>query len=125
MPAATAVRFDDQVHLHPVRYLAGLARALTGAGARIHEQTRAISVKDTDGGVEVTTASGDVNQARHAVVATLLPIGTIGGFFARTTPTQSHGIAVRLPVEAPTGMAISIDSPIRSTRPWPGGGQNA
>ena len=46
VPAATAVRFDDQVHLHPVRYLAGLARALTGAGARVHEQTRAISVED-------------------------------------------------------------------------------
>jgi len=122
VPAVAAVRFDDQLQLHPVRYLAGLARALVDAGGRIYEQSRAMSIDDTDGGVEVKVASGNVVRARHAVTATLLPIGTIGGYFARTAPEQSHGIAVRLPVEAPTGMAISVDAPVRSTRPWPGGG---
>jgi glycine/D-amino acid oxidase-like deaminating enzyme/nitrite reductase/ring-hydroxylating ferredoxin subunit len=124
VPAAAAVRFDDQIQLHPVRYLAGLARALTAAGGRVYEQTRATSVDDVEGGVEVTTAVGTTVHARYAVVATLLPIGTIGGFFARTTPNQSHGIAVHLPREAPTGMAISTGPQVRSTRPWPGGGPN-
>jgi glycine/D-amino acid oxidase-like deaminating enzyme/nitrite reductase/ring-hydroxylating ferredoxin subunit len=125
VPAAVAaVRFDDQIQLHPVRYLAGLACALTAAGGRIYEQTRATSIDDVDGGVEVTTATGATVRARHAVVATLLPIGTIGGFFARATPNQSHGIAVRLPAEAPAGMAISTGPQVRSTRPWPGGGPN-
>jgi glycine/D-amino acid oxidase-like deaminating enzyme/nitrite reductase/ring-hydroxylating ferredoxin subunit len=124
VPAAAAVRFDNQLQLHPVRYLAGLARALTDAGGRIYEQSRATSIDDTGDGIEVTVAPGHILRGRRAVVATLLPIGTIGGYFARTTPEQSHGIAVRLPVEAPTGMTISADSPIRSTRPWPGGGPN-
>jgi glycine/D-amino acid oxidase-like deaminating enzyme/nitrite reductase/ring-hydroxylating ferredoxin subunit len=124
VPAVAAVRFDDQIQLHPVRYLAGLARALTATGGRLYEQTRATAVADAHGGVEVTTEAGAIVHARDAVVATLLPISTIGGFFARTIPNQSHGIAVRLPREAPAGMAISTGPQIRSTRPWPGGGPN-
>lgn len=71
-----------------------------------------------------STEAGPEVRARHAVVATLLPFGLTGGYVAKTRPQQSHGIAVRLPVEAPVGMSISTSSPVRSTRPWPGGGPN-
>ena len=122
--AVAALRFDDQLHLHPVKYLAGVAAAFTAAGGRIFEQTRVTEVDEEDDGVRISTQDGPQVRARHAVIATLLPFGLTGGYFAKTRPQQSHGIAVRLPVEAPTGMAISIDSPVRSTRPWPGGGPN-
>jgi glycine/D-amino acid oxidase-like deaminating enzyme/nitrite reductase/ring-hydroxylating ferredoxin subunit len=123
-PAVAAVRFDDQIQLHPTLYLAGLAVAVTEAGGRIFEHTRAVQVDEKDGGVLVMTEAGPVVRAEYAAIATLLPLGMTGAFFARTRPSMSHGIAVRLPVEAPVGMAISIDSPVRSTRPWPGGGPN-
>ncbi|GAA0928090.1 FAD-dependent oxidoreductase [Kribbella koreensis] len=124
VPAAAALRFDNQVQLHPVRYLAGLATAFERTGGRIFEHTRAVKVDEKDGAVHVSTEKGGVITAYQAVLATLLPIGITGAYFARTRPKQSHGIAVRLPVEAPTGMAISVDSPTHSTRPWPGGGPN-
>ncbi|MDX6262248.1 MAG: hypothetical protein QOH84_3936 [Kribbellaceae bacterium] len=124
VPAVAAVRFDHQVQLHPARYLAGLAAAVERAGGRIFEHTRAVTVDEKDGAVQVTTEQGGVITAYHAVLATLLPFGVTGAYFARTRPKQSHGIAVRLPVEAPAGMAISTDSPTHSTRPWPGGGPN-
>jgi hypothetical protein len=54
----------------------------------------------------------------------LLPLGTTGGYFARTRPSRSYGIAVRLDQPAPEGMTISVDSPTLSTRPWPGAGPN-
>jgi glycine/D-amino acid oxidase-like deaminating enzyme/nitrite reductase/ring-hydroxylating ferredoxin subunit len=120
--AAAAVRFDDQLLLHPARYLAGLATAFSAAGGRIFEQSRVTDLDGKGDGVEARTAAGRRVVARHAVVATLLPFGTIGGYFARSRPNQSHGIAVQLPVEAPTAMTISADAPTRSTRPWPGGG---
>jgi glycine/D-amino acid oxidase-like deaminating enzyme/nitrite reductase/ring-hydroxylating ferredoxin subunit len=123
LKVAEAVRFDDQVQLHPGRYLAGLATAFTQAGGRIFENSRVTEV-NTDDEIQVVTARGPLVRADHVIVATLLPIGLTGGYFARTRPSQSHGIAVRLPVEAPRGMAISVDSPVRSTRPWPGGGPN-
>jgi glycine/D-amino acid oxidase-like deaminating enzyme/nitrite reductase/ring-hydroxylating ferredoxin subunit len=121
--AAEAVRFDDQLYLHPGRYLAGLAAAFTQAGGRIFENSRVVEV-NTDHEIQAVTALGPLVRADHAVLATLLPIGLTGGYFARTRPGQSYGIAVRLPVEAPRGMAISVDSSVRSTRPWPGGGPN-
>jgi glycine/D-amino acid oxidase-like deaminating enzyme len=122
LPAVAAVRFDDQLQLHPVRYLSGLVKAVERAGGRVFELTRAVKLVEKDGAVQVRTEAGSVITAHQAVLATLLPTGITGGYFARTRPRQSHGIAVRLPVEAPGGMAISIDSPTRSTRPWPGGG---
>jgi glycine/D-amino acid oxidase-like deaminating enzyme/nitrite reductase/ring-hydroxylating ferredoxin subunit len=120
----SAVRFDNQVMLHPVRYLDGLARAFVEAGGRIYEHSRVTELNHAEDLVEAQTAVGPRVSASHAVVATLLPIGTLGGYFARTRPNQSHGIAVRLPVEAPSCMTISADAPVRSTRPWPGGGPN-
>ncbi|NIK58952.1 FAD-dependent oxidoreductase [Kribbella shirazensis] len=124
LSAASAVRFDNQLLLHPARYLAGLASAFTGAGGRIFERTRVTELNAEGDGVEARTESGRRVVARHAVAATLLPFGTLGGYFARTRPNQSHGIAVKLPVQAPTAMTISAEAPTRSTRPWPGGGPN-
>lgn len=123
LKVAEVVCFDDQVQLHPAQYLAGLATAFTRAGGRIFEHSR-VTELNTDHDIQAVTAQGPLVRANHAIVATLLPIGLTGGYFARTRPSQSQGIAVRLPVEAPRGMAISVDSPVRSTRPWPGGGPN-
>src|SRR5690606_13584737 len=57
----------------------------------------------------------------RVIVATLLPFLDRGGFFAKTAPICSYGIAVSLDGPAPPGMHISIDEPTRSTRPRPGG----
>lgn len=111
------VRLPDQIHLHPVRYLAGLARAVIAKGGEIAEGSRVSRIDDRSGSVRAVTAGGSV-QASWAVLATLLPIGVTGGLFARTTPAHSHGLAVRLRRPAPTEMTISADSPSRSTRPW-------
>lgn len=119
-----ASRFDDQIHLHPGHYLAGLAAALDHRGVRVYENSRVQELNEKGDRVRVTTEGGAVVAAQYVVLATLLPIGKTGGYFARTRPSRSYGIAVRLPRPAPSGMAISIDEQVRSTRPWPGGGPN-
>lgn len=119
-----AMRFDDQLHLHPVRYVAGVADALREAGGVVFEHTRVLDVEEhRDRTVHVCTAAGTV-RANYAVIATLLPMGTIGGYFAKTRPSRSFALAARLRGPAPRSMAISIDSPTRSTRPWPDAGPN-
>ncbi len=113
-----AARFDDQVLLHPGRYVAGLVDALTSAGGLVFEHSRVVDIgRESGDAVRVTTASGVVH-AGAAVVATLLPLELTGGLFARTRPTRAYGIAVRLRGPAPRSMAISVESPVRSTRPW-------
>jgi glycine/D-amino acid oxidase-like deaminating enzyme/nitrite reductase/ring-hydroxylating ferredoxin subunit len=113
-----AVRFDNQLHVHPGRFLAGIAAAVTTGGGLVLEQTRVTAVDEQrDRTVELTTPAARV-RANQVVVATLLPLGVIGGYFAKTRPSRSYALAARLATAAPTSMAISIDSPTRSTRPW-------
>jgi glycine/D-amino acid oxidase-like deaminating enzyme len=120
----TAVRFDQQIHVHPGRYLAGLAQAVTAAGGVIFDRTRVRAIDDQpDGSVELTTPAGTI-RAGQTVVATLLPPGTLGGYFAKTRPSRSYGLALRLSNPAPLSMAIGIESPTRSTRPWLDAGPN-
>jgi glycine/D-amino acid oxidase-like deaminating enzyme/nitrite reductase/ring-hydroxylating ferredoxin subunit len=124
VPVEAAIVFDDQIHLHAGRYLAGLARGFVDAGGDLYEHTRVTNVHEHGDGVEVRTERGTVHAA-HVVLATLLPIRYAGAYFAKARPTRSYGLALRLRGEAPKGMGISIDSPTRSTRPWldpgPGG----
>jgi glycine/D-amino acid oxidase-like deaminating enzyme/nitrite reductase/ring-hydroxylating ferredoxin subunit len=123
-PVEAAVGFDDQLHFHAGRYLAGLARGLVDAGGELFEHTRVMEVEEQQDYAELDTDHATV-RAQQVVLATLLPIRYAGGYFAKTRPTRSYGLALRLREGAPTGMGISIDSPSRSTRPWldpgPGG----
>lgn len=114
---ASAVRFGDQVHFHPGKYLAGLAQAFVDAGGLIYENSRVQSFHERGGQVHVKTARGAI-RAKHALLATLLPPGLTGGFFARAKPIRSYAFAVRLSEQAPVSMSLSVDQPSRSIRPW-------
>jgi glycine/D-amino acid oxidase-like deaminating enzyme/nitrite reductase/ring-hydroxylating ferredoxin subunit len=112
-----AIRFSDQGHLHPGRYCEGLADMVHAEGGLIFERTRALGVKEADGGTIVKTDRGEV-EANEVVVATLLPFVDRGGFFAKTRPVRGYGLAVRLNEDPPEGMYLSLDDPTRSLRPW-------
>lgn len=112
---AGAVRFDDQMQIHPTRLVHGMARAVAGDGSTVHEHSRVLGVAERGDMVEVRTARATV-RARHAIVATLLPITDRGFEFARTRPTRSYAIAVQLDAEPPEPMYISAESPKRSLR---------
>lgn len=114
-----AARFDDQLQLHPTRLVVGFARAVHGDGSTVHENSRVVDVSHDDVGVVARTSDGLV-RARHAVVATLLPIIDRGLEFARTRPSRSYGVAVELDDEPPEPMYISAESPKRSLRHYHG-----
>lgn len=116
---AGAVRFDDQVQLHPTRLVLGFARAVQGDGSSVHENSRVVDVSQRGAGVVARTGDGVV-RARHAVVATLLPIIDRGLEFARTRASRSYGIAVELDGEPPAPMYLSAESPKRSLRAYHG-----
>jgi glycine/D-amino acid oxidase-like deaminating enzyme/nitrite reductase/ring-hydroxylating ferredoxin subunit len=114
-----AVRLANQAQMDPYRYCVGLARAVQENGGRIFEKSRATNI-EMDGSCTVSTTHGEV-LARRVVLATLLPFLDDGGFFARTYPSRSYGIAVELDGSAPDGMYINVESPTRSVRPLPHG----
>ena len=118
-PIVAGVCFDEQVQLNPAMYAGGLARAVEAGGGQVFEHSRVTEVDEQGSTVTVRGVGGSVT-ASHAVVATLLPIVDIGGFFAKAHPMRSYGIALRLSEPPPEGMHITVDSPTRSTRPWRG-----
>ena len=76
-------------HLHPLKYVLGLARAAAAAGVHVHEDSRVISYTQDDRGVTLTTPGGEVRAAQAlfagnvylqdvapALEARIMPVGT-------------------------------------------------
>jgi glycine/D-amino acid oxidase-like deaminating enzyme/nitrite reductase/ring-hydroxylating ferredoxin subunit len=111
-----AIRLADQVQLHPVRYVQGLAAAVDGDGSAIHEYTRVTQLHEGTP-VRVRTETGVHVRAQHAVITTHFPILDRGLYFARMKPQRSYCIAARVTGNGiPQGMAINPGSPTRSVR---------
>ena len=109
-PIRAAVRFDNQAQFHPTKYVAGLAGTISGDGCHIFEHSRAIDWEPT----RVSTERGSVN-ARHVVMATHLPLGQVGGFYAEVYPYAEPVIAAKIR-RPPSGMYLNAEDPSHSLR---------
>ncbi len=116
-PVRAAVRFGDQALFHPRKYCLALARSIPGDGSHLFEMTRATDVED-GAPCTVTTERGTV-RAEHVVLATQLPFLDRGGFFAKTYPSRSYALGIRIDGPVPDGMYLSAEEPARSVRPHP------
>ena len=114
-----AVRFDHQGEFHVQKYLLALVEALTAAGGRIFEGSRAVQV-GTERGCIVKTPGGSV-RADRVVVATHYPFLDRSLAFARVHPERSYAIVCRIDGTPPEGMFLSAGSPTRSVRGVPAG----
>ena len=76
-------------HLHPLKYVLGLARAAAAAGVRLHEDTRVTAFRQDDRGVTLVTPAGEVRAAQAllagnvylqdvapALESRIMPVGT-------------------------------------------------
>jgi glycine/D-amino acid oxidase-like deaminating enzyme/nitrite reductase/ring-hydroxylating ferredoxin subunit len=91
-----ALRFPNQLQLHPVKYLAGLARAITAAGGRIHGHTHASTIT---GGAEaiVRMEHGPAIRADVVVVATNTPVNDLAVIHTKQAPFQTYVVAAPVP----------------------------
>jgi glycine/D-amino acid oxidase-like deaminating enzyme/nitrite reductase/ring-hydroxylating ferredoxin subunit len=107
-----AMKWDDQASFHPVKYVKGLAATIPGEGCHVFEQSRVIDW-DPD---RIATAGGTV-KAKHVVMATHLPLGQIGLFYAEAHPRMDPVIMGRIEAaRAPRGMFINAETPHKSFR---------
>jgi glycine/D-amino acid oxidase-like deaminating enzyme/nitrite reductase/ring-hydroxylating ferredoxin subunit len=107
-----ALRLAGQAQFQPADFIAALAATIPGDGSCVFENSRAIDWNET----EVRPEGGTIT-ARQVIMATHLPLGQTGQFYAHTHPHMHAVMAV--PVEerrAPAGMHISADEPKRSLR---------
>ena len=91
-----ALRFPDQAQFHPLKYLAGLVRAIERDGGRIHTGTRA---RDFEGGSDahVTTAAGHTISARAVVVATNVPVNDRLVIHVKQQAYRTYVVALLVP----------------------------
>ncbi len=116
-PVAGALVLADQVQLHPVRYVRGLAAAVQGDGSHVFENSRVLRVEEGSPCTAVT-GRGEV-RAGHVIVASHYPILDRGLYFARLEAQRSYCIAARLNRGAPPRtMAISAGGTTRSLRSY-------
>ena len=107
-----AMRWDDQARFHPVKYVKGLAATLPGEGGHVFEQSRVIDWAPD----RIATGTGTV-RARHVVMATHLPLGQTGLFYAEAYPHMHPVMMGRAaPGRMPEGMYISVETPRHSMR---------
>jgi glycine/D-amino acid oxidase-like deaminating enzyme/nitrite reductase/ring-hydroxylating ferredoxin subunit len=111
-PVAAAMRWDDQAQFHPVKYVAGLAATIPGGGCHVFQNSRVVDWDPR----RIATERGAVS-ARHVVMATHMPLGQTGLFYAEAYPHIHPVIAGRVEeARAPDGMYIKVEQPRHSVR---------
>ncbi len=92
----TCLRFPRQAQFHPLKYIAGLARAIERLGGRIFIRTRASEI--TGGSFAcIATASGHIITAGAVVVATNTPVTNVVTIHTKQAPYTTYVIGARAP----------------------------
>src|SRR5215208_5247125 len=90
------LRFPRQAQFHPLKYLAGLARAIERDGGRVFTATH---VSEMEGGAKtyVKTSDGHTITAEAIVIATNAPINNIVTIHTKQAPYTTYVIGARVP----------------------------
>lgn len=90
------VRFPRQAQFHPLKYLAGLSRAIKRDGGRIFTGTHASAMA---GGAQarVETSAGYVVTADAIVIATNTPVNDIVTIHTKQAPYTTYVVGARIP----------------------------
>ncbi|HUF65857.1 MAG TPA: FAD-dependent oxidoreductase [Gemmatimonadaceae bacterium] len=117
-----ALRFPRQAQFHPLKFIAGLATAITRDGARIYCGTHASSIMD-GAPARVRTSDGHVISADAVVVATNTPVNDWITLHTKQAPYRTFVIGVRVPRDSvPPGLYWDTGSPYHYVRVYRGGG---
>lgn len=91
------LRYPAQATFHPLKYLKGIAGALTRAGAGLHCDTAVLNVVEQDDFVELELASGLLVKAGHAVIATNSPIHERVSLHTKQAPYRTYAMGFEVP----------------------------
>jgi glycine/D-amino acid oxidase-like deaminating enzyme len=90
-----ALHYPDQAQVHPLRYLAGLARAIRHRGGSI-VRARAVDLDADDKGALVKTEGGPAVRANAVVSAAHAPFQQGIGLHLKQVPYRTYVIGVRV-----------------------------
>ncbi len=90
------LRYPDQATFHPLKYLRGVAKALSAKGARLHPGTAVVGVNEKDDRVELKLESGHTVTADHAVIATNSPIHDLVALHTKQAPYRTYAMGFEI-----------------------------
>jgi glycine/D-amino acid oxidase-like deaminating enzyme/nitrite reductase/ring-hydroxylating ferredoxin subunit len=105
-----AIRFERQAQFHPIKFVASLAATVPGAGSHVFENSRVTEWSPK----HIATAAGRVS-ARHVVMATNLPLGMLGSYYATNFPMAEPVVAAPIG-RVPPAYYKNVEQPGRSMR---------
>jgi glycine/D-amino acid oxidase-like deaminating enzyme len=110
------LRFSKQAQFHPLKYLAGLARAIKRLDGRIFGGTEAKEIK---GGktVKIGTKGRAIVSADAVVVATNTPINDRGKIYTKQEPYRTYVVGAHVPRGAiPRALYWDTEDPFHYVR---------
>lgn len=90
------LRYPAQATFHPLKYLRGLAKALTDKGAGLHPNTAVVEVKEENDRVQLKLESGQTVTAGHAVIATNSPIHDLVALHTKQAPYRTYAMGFEI-----------------------------
>ncbi|UVT17753.1 MAG: FAD-dependent oxidoreductase [Nitrospira sp.] len=111
--------FPEQGQLHPLKYLLGLADAVTKRGGHIYTQTHAATI---EGGAiaRVRTTSGGIVTATSLIVATNTPVNDWVTMHTKQAAYRSYVVGFRIPRHSiPDGLYWDTEDPYHYVRLQP------
>jgi glycine/D-amino acid oxidase-like deaminating enzyme len=95
-PPRPCLRFPGQGQFHPLRYLAGLAQAITRKGGRIFTGTHAERMEG-GGSARVITTKGPQVACSAIIVAANTPVNDLFAIHTKQAPYLTYAIAATVP----------------------------
>src|SRR5690606_36552489 len=109
------LRFPRQAQFHPLKFIAGLARAISLHGGQIFNNTH---VDRIEGGKQAHVKAGKFTvRARNIVVATNTPVNDLIAIHTKQAPYMTYVIAARIARGvAPTALVWDTADPYHYVR---------
>jgi glycine/D-amino acid oxidase-like deaminating enzyme/nitrite reductase/ring-hydroxylating ferredoxin subunit len=114
------LRFPQQLQLHPIKYMRGLAKAIVERGGQIFTHTHVMKV---NGGSSATVVTRDefTVQCKSVVVATNTPINDLLAMHTKQAPYRTYVIGLLVPKDTiPKGLYWDTLDPYHYIRLQPG-----
>ena len=96
-PGTRALRFPNQGRFHPLKYCAGLIRAITARGGRFHAETAYVGHDEDSDGVTIECENGAQIRARAALFASNSPVNDKVTIHTKQAPQRTYVVAGRVP----------------------------
>ncbi|MGV3639022.1 MAG: FAD-dependent oxidoreductase [Adhaeribacter sp.] len=111
------LRFPNQAMFHPLKYLAGLSRAILAKEGRIYTHSRVDSFEKNEAIHRIKTESGHTVTANQVVVATNTPVNDWVTMHTKQAPYRSYVLGFRvLAGDIPKGLYWDTADPYHYVR---------